>query len=196
MFSYIIGIVTEKQEGMLVLENNGIGYELLVSNNTISAISYDNEPVKLYTYFQVKEDGVALYGFYTKEEKDLFMKIITVSGVGPKMAITMLSSISISEFVNAILNEDVKMLCTVKGLGKKTAERVVLELKDKIDVIGMPSKTPLENAVNEDALNDATEALISLGVGKNEAYRLAKMYAGPDTTVEEIISNALRGMSR
>ena len=169
MFSYIIGIVTEKQEGMLVLENNGIGYELLVSNNTISAISYDNEPVKLYTYFQVKEDGVALYGFYTKEEKDLFIKIITVSGVGPKMAITMLSSISISEFVNAILNEDVKMLCTVKGLGKKTAERVVLELKDKIDVIGMPSKTPLENAVNEDALNDATEALITLGVGKNEA---------------------------
>lgn len=196
MFSYIIGVVVDKQEGMLVIENNGIGYEINVSNNTLSAITFDNEPVKLYTYFQVKEDGVGLYGFYSKEEKDLFLKIITVNGVGPKMAITMLSSISISEFINAILNEDIKMLCTVKGLGKKTAERVILELKDKIDFIGIPSKTPLEAVVNEDALNDATEALISLGVGKNEAYRLAKMYAGPDTTVEDIISNALRGMSR
>ena len=121
----------------------------------------------------------------------MFLKLINVSGIGPKTAIGILSGISLSDLVKAIVTQDVKMLCTIKGLGKKSAERLLVELKDQT----MPDATsePIEN-VNLDYVEQATDALISLGVSRNEAYRLAKENASDGASVEEIITKALRGM--
>ncbi len=191
MINYIVGKVVDKDENVLVVEANNIGYEIQVSSHTINAITLDSENVKILTYMQVKEDGINLFGFVSREEKAMFLKLIEVSGIGPKLAITILSNITISELIGAIINQDVKMLCTIKGLGKKTAERLLVELKDQT----MPNiDTIAKNNVNFGAIDQATEALVSLGVGRNEAYRLAKEYANEGATVEEIITNCLRGM--
>ncbi len=191
MISFIKGKVAQKEEGILVIENNGIGYEVQVSDHTMNSIAYMNEEVKLLTYLQVREDGIALFGFVSKEEKDMFMKLIQVGGIGPKMAIGILSGISLSELSTAIFRQDIKMLCTIKGLGKKTAERLLVELKDKVE----PVQESVESNVNMSYVEEATEALMSLGVGKNEAYRLAKEHAENSSSVEEIITKALRGMN-
>lgn len=191
MISYIIGKVTEKEENMIVIESNGIGYEIQVSSYTSNSIEFDNEYAKILTYMQVKEDGICLYGFISKEEKNMFLKLISVSGIGPKMAIGILSGVTIPELINAILSQDVKMLCTIKGLGKKTAERLLVELKDQT----MPNVNVVSNDnLNYNAIDQVTDALISLGVGKNEAYRLAKDNAENGLSVEEIITKCLRGM--
>ena len=173
----------------------GVGYELLISNNTLVALPNINETTKVLTYLQVKEDGVALYGFATKEEKQIFMQIITVSGVGPKMAISILSGMKISDLILAIKREDVTLLSKIKGLGRKTAERICLELKDKVNAVGIEADLFNYNEVvniNESALNDAVETLISLGVNKNEAYKLARANASNDATAEEIILKVLK----
>lgn len=190
MINYIYGKVVEKNENMLVVEANGIGYEIQVSNHTINSVAFEGEYAKILTYVQMKEDGIFLYGFVSKEEKAMFLKLIEISGIGPKMAITILSNITISELAKAIMEQDVKMLCTIKGLGKKTAERLLVELKDQ----AMPVKTYENEEVNYSALEQATDALVGLGVGKNEAYRLAKEYATKGATVEEIITKCLRGL--
>lgn len=191
MINYIIGKVTEKEENMIVVESNGIGYEIQVSSHTANSIEFDNEYAKILTYMQVKEDRICLYGFISKEEKNMFLKLISVSGIGPKMAIGILSGVTIPELINAILSQDVKMLCTIKGLGKKTAERLLVELKDQT----MPNVNVVSNDnLNYNAIDQVTDALVSLGVGKNEAYRLAKDNAENGLSVEEIITKCLRGM--
>ena len=146
---------------------------------------------RLFTYMNVREDGITLYGFATKEEKDMFLKLISVSGIGPKMAMGILSNISIVDLTNAIFRQDIKMLCTVKGLGKKTAERLLVELKDKTLPTTVASS---DDNVNMSYVDEATDALVSLGVGKNEAYRLARENAKECASVEEIITKVLRGM--
>ena len=105
MINYIIGKVTEKEENMIVVESNGIGYEIQVSSHTANSIEFDNEYAKILTYMQVKEDGICLYGFISKEEKNIFLKLISVSGIGPKMAIGILSGVTIPELINAIFSK-------------------------------------------------------------------------------------------
>lgn len=199
MIGFLVGTIEEKFENYLLLDVNGVGYELLISNNTLVALPDINETTKVLTYLQVKEDGVALYGFATKEEKQIFMQIITVSGVGPKMAISILSGMKISDLILAIKREDVTLLSKIKGLGKKTAERICLELKDKVNAVGIEADLFNYNEVvniNESALNDAVETLISLGVNKNEAYKIARANASNDATAEEIIMKSLRYLGR
>ena len=201
MISFLVGTIEEKYENTLVLDVNGVGYELQISNNSLVALPDVNETTKVYTYLHVKEDGIALFGFATQEEKGIFMKLITVSGVGPKMAISILSGMKISDLIVAISREDVSLLAKIKGLGKKTAERICLELKDKISAVGYGTdlfnyKENLDNFYDENALNDAVETLINLGVNKNEAYRLARANAGDGATAEEIILKVLRYLGR
>lgn len=201
MIAFLVGTIEEKYENYLVMDVNGVGYELLISNNTLVALPNVNETTKVLTYLHVKEDGVALYGFATAEEKQIFMKLITVSGVGPKMAISVLSGMKLSDLVIAITRGDVTLLSKVKGLGRKTAERICLELKDKISATGMDNnlfnyKDNLDSFVNENALNDAVDTLINLGVNKNDAYRLARSNAGDGATAEEIILKVLRQLGR
>ncbi len=201
MIAFLVGTIEEKYENVLIMDVNGVGYELLISNNTLVALPNVNETTKVLTYLHVKDDGVALYGFATPEEKSIFMKLITVSGVGPKMAITILSGMKISDLIVAITREDVSLLSKIKGLGKKTAERVCLELKDKINATGFETdlfnyKDNIGNFINENALKDAVDTLIALGVNKNEAYGLARANAGDGATAEEIILKVLRQLGR
>ncbi len=193
MYSFIIGSIRYKQDNVLVLENNGIGYELTVSNYTLNNLPAINEEVKIYTYFQVSENGIGLYGFLTQEEKAMFLLLISVSGVGPKAATAILSNISLSDLSVAIATQDLKALSATKGIGKKTAERIVVELKDKVEYNGeaMSEQTVF---LDTQAIDEAVLALISLGINKNEALALARNNAKQDSTAEEIIAKVLRGM--
>lgn len=199
MIGFLIGIIEEKYENYLLMNVNGVGYELAISNNTLVSLPMEGETAKVLTYLQISENtGVSLYGFATPEEKAMFLKLITVTGVGPKMAVGILSGIKLSDLIVAIINGDSTLLSKIKGLGKKTAERICLELKDKVDCNGLSidTDTQISTNYNENALNDAVETLISLGINKNEAYRLARSKATEDITAEEIILKVLRELGR
>ena len=200
MIAFLVGIIEHKYENTLILDVNGVGYELAISNNTYITLPMEGETVKVLTYLQVKEDGIALYGFGTEEEKAMFLKLITVTGIGPKMAITILSGMKLSDLVVTILNEDANSLSKIKGLGKKGAERICLELKDKVSTTSLSlddmASVMAGEQYNETALNDAVETLINLGVNKNEAYRLARSKVTSEITAEEIILKVLRELGR
>lgn len=200
MFSFIDGKVVSKQEGLIVLENNGIGYEIGVSNNTLVEIQNIDDTVRIYTYLQVKEDGISLFGFASENEKNMFLKLITVSGVGPKSAMAILSSMPLVDLVDCIINQSVSMLSRAKGIGKKTAERLVLELKDKIDVfatiggLDMPA-TPNVFDATDNASQDAIELLTNLGINLQKAKQLVSAVRPSCPTTEEIIQKAFALMN-
>ena len=194
MISFLVGVIEEKRENLVVIDVNGVGFEVNVSNNTLVSLPFEGESAKIYTYLAVREDGISLFGFSSVEERNLFNKLITVSGVGPKLAITILSGLSLSDLTVAITKEDTKLLSKIKGLGKKTAERLCLELKDKLDVLTFGNEeASFDTNYDEDAVQMATDTLISLGISKNEAYMLARANAANNATAEEIISKSLRG---
>ena len=194
MISFLVGVIEEKRENLVVIDVNGVGFEVNVSNNTLVSLPFEGESAKIYTYLAVREDGISLFGFSSVEERNLFNKLITVSGVGPKLAITILSGLSLSDLTVAIAKEDTKLLSKIKGLGKKTAERLCLELKDKLDVLTFGNEeASYDTNYDEDAVQMATDTLISLGISKNEAYMLARANAANNATAEEIISKSLRG---
>lgn len=194
MISFLVGVIEEKKENLVVIDVNGVGFEVNVSNNTLVSLPFEGESAKIYTYLAVREDGISLFGFSSVEERNLFNKLITVSGVGPKLAITILSGLSLSDLTVAIAKEDTKLLSKIKGLGKKTAERLCLELKDKLDVLTFGNEeASFDTNYDEDAVQMATDTLISLGISKNEAYMLARANAANNATAEEIISKSLRG---
>lgn len=193
MISFLVGIIEEKSDSTLTLDVNGVGYELGISRSTYLSLPAEGERAKVLTFMSVREDGISLFGFATKEEKELFLKLTSVSGIGPRVAIGILSGMPISELIKSILQGDLRSLSAIKGLGKKTAERLCLELKDKLSPIGVLSENEKTFDYDEDAVALATDTLISLGVNKNEAYNLAKSNAGPNATAEEIISKSLRG---
>lgn len=194
MYSYIKGNITERTEGQIVLECNNIGYEIFVSSYCQRALETVSGEVKIYTYYQQKEDGVALFGFCDQEEKNIFLKLIGVSGVGPKGAIAILSNIKPDELSKVIAKQDVKTLSSVKGVGKKTAERLVVELKDKIDVLPLEVIDDIKLSSGE--IDDACEVLISLGLSKNEAMKLAQSCYKKGDTAEDIISKSLTQMRK
>lgn len=193
MIAYINGILKDKTENSVIVDSNGIGYELFVSTNTVSSLPLEGEEVEIMTYLHVREDEMVLYGFSSRQEKDMFLKLINVGGIGPKGAIGILSGISLADLVVAIATEDLSALTKVKGLGKKTAERLCLELKDKINIIGVVKQ---EEVFNQSSLTEAVEALVSLGLNKNHALELARSAAKENSTVEEIITTVLQNMGR
>ena len=195
MINFIMGEIVAKNENSIVVDHNGIGFEIFVSTSTLALSGQIGDLVKIFTFMNVKEDEISLYGFLSTEEKDMFLKIITVSGIGPKMALSILSGLSLSDLAVAIKNEDIKLLSTIKGLGKKTAERLALELKDKIDIIGFSTAETNIEEVNVDMVDEAMQALIALGINKNEAYRLAKLNAVGATSTEEIIRKTFQNLN-
>ncbi|MGN1228020.1 MAG: Holliday junction branch migration protein RuvA [Christensenellales bacterium] len=199
MFNYIKGILEEKRENFIVVDNGGIGYEINISNNSLCNLADEGEEVKIYTYFQLRDDGISLFGFVTLEEKQMFLDLISVNGVGPKMALQILSGIRLNDLGIAIVSGDLSALSKVKGCGKKTAERIIVELKDKIDAFGyaINSDIPLLNTqYDEDMLSEACEILISLGLNKAEAMKTVKMSYVDGNTIEELIQNCLRSISK
>lgn len=193
MIAYISGILKSKQEGEIVVDSNGIGYQIFVSTNTLSFLPNQNDEVEIYTYLHLREDGVILYGFSSMEEKQLFLKLITVSDIGPKKAMGILSGMNLSDLMIAIATSDVKQLSKIKGLGAKTAERLCLELKDKINVLG--SITYQEKEISS-VVGQAIETLISLGVNKVQATDIVKSVAKDEYTLEELVTHALQNMGR
>ena len=197
MIGFIKGALVDNSEGTILLENNGIGYEIAVSNTTLAQISGKGE-VKLFTYLNVREDGLYLYGFSTKEEKNMFLKLISISGVGPKVALGILSGIELNNLIIAIISSDTKTLSIIKGIGKKTAERIVLELRESLDV----DNNLLFEGGSEDAIDtldkdtmDAISALRSLGIGQKEAVDAVKKAKAKASNIEELISIALRSLN-
>jgi len=166
MYAYLQGKFSYKSPAQVYIDVNGVGYEVNISLNTYSSIQQINEG-RLYIHMQVKEDAHVLYGFYEKEEKEIFLLLISVSGVGASTARMMLSSIKPEEVSKAILQGNVKLLEGVKGIGKKTAERLVLELKDKVGkhLSSSGSTIVVSNSIDQDALN----VLMALGISRNQA---------------------------
>ncbi len=191
MLSYIKGKVTEAGENTLVVECGGLGYELLVSRGAASAAAVGSE-VKLPVYLSVSETGVALYGFKDAAEKDMFLKLIGISGIGAKMAIGILSGMGVNDLIAAIARGDVKGLSGIKGIGKKTAERIALELRDKIgaEIADMGEKVGVTPGIVPD--EDAVLALMALGFNKNEAVSAVARVHGEGLTTEQIVFMALK----
>jgi len=194
MYAYLQGVFTYKSPAQVYIEVNGVGYEVNISLNTYGAIQHI-EKGKLYTYFQVKEDGHTLFGFFDKAEKEMFVLLISVSGVGASTARIMLSHMKPDEVQRAIAQGNVKLLESIKGIGKKTAERLVLELKDKVIKVSADSVIPVaaSNSLQQDALN----ALIALGISKpiaESSIQKINLTQPNITNLEELIKKALKAI--
>ena len=201
MIAYLRGRVLETTAETAIIEVGGIGYEAYCSGGAFRKIIV-GETVELYTYLQVKEDGLTLFAFGSVKEKELFLKLISVDGVGPKMGIGILTGLSVDELVEAIFSADTKRLSTVKGLGKKTAEKIVLALHGKIsalEIMNASGETPaqtVEPAQNKLSADDeeAVSALMGLGFTRSESTQAVKRAHDLGATkVEDIIRKALQG---
>lgn len=194
MIAYLKGNLLSLGYDTCILEVNGVGYEVTLTGSAHASLS-GKKVGEVYTYFHVKEDGIALYGFSTPEEKALFLQLISVQGVGPKMGVGILSQLSSSDVVAAIATGDSKRLASVKGLGKKTAERLILELKEKMSLMAtpLPEGEVVLSAGKED--DEAIAALTGLGFTRAEAVQgVQKAKQSGAASVEEIIMVALRSM--
>jgi len=195
MIGYLFGEITIVEPTLFIVDVGGVGYEVKISLNTYGKLK-ETKKGKVYTYLHVKEDAHTLYGFHSPEEKSLFLKLISISGVGPGTAILMLSSMGVSEIQEAIAKEDVAMIKQVKGIGSKTAERIILELKDKIrkEIGGDKIMTVVPDnfkTIREEALI----ALVTLGIQKTMAEKSIHIIlknADKDITLEEVIKLALK----
>lgn len=194
MYSYISGKAVDKTASSIVIEAGGIGYELGVSGNTLYDVEI-GEIVKVYCYLYVREDEMSLYGFSREEEKKLFLKLIDISGIGPKMAMQILSGYDLKTLTVAIASGDVKTLCKIKGLGKKTAELIVLNLKEQAAEDVTEFGTIGGAAGVDDDIAGAVFALESLGISKTEAVRAATEASKAVSGVENIISYCLKNMA-
>lgn len=195
MYSYIKGKITEIGESYIVVEAGGIGYELSVSTNAMSEFASRDGEVKVYCYLSVREDGVSLFGFESKMEKSMFLKLVAVSGVGPKLALTVLGGMTTEQFAAAVIGSDIKALSKIKGVGKKTAERIALELRDKVSKDYEAVNTGeivIHKSVSVDINEDAVLALMTLGYSKQESEAAVLRVQKDGMTLEQLVYAALK----
>ena len=195
MIDYIKGIIVELSPAELILENNGIGYSILISLQTFQALQ-DKKEATVYIFHYLREDAELFYGFATKDERELFELLISVSGIGVNSARMMLSSLSAEEIRQAILSEDIARIKSVKGIGVKSAQRLVLELKDKIVKGEGADSTELFGGNRSEIVEEASRALVMLGFANpavNKAIQ-AVLKANPNAKVEQIIKSASQMM--
>lgn len=190
MITHINGRLVEKSPTELVIDCNGIGYLVNISLNTFSLLS-DSEAISLYTHLQVKEDSHTLFGFFDKSERNLFRKLISVSGIGASTARTMLSSLNPQEIQRAILTENVSTIQSVKGIGLKTAQRVIIELKDKVNLADSSGEISI-SSLNQNR-EEALSALEVLGYSRKQTSKVVDELINndPEISVEKIIKNSL-----
>lgn len=197
MYSYISGELVEVNEDTIVIDNHGIGYEFAVSKSTLASMHQIGSQVKVFTYLHVREDAMTLFGFATREELELFRLLIGVNGIGPKGGLAILGVLSPSDLRFAILAEDAKAIAAAPGIGAKTAQRVIIDLKDKIDnvaVSGLAHSTPVTG--NQAVKQDVLDAMESLGYSASEALRAMEgIEFDDDTTVEVVLKEVLKKMS-
>ena len=200
MYAFIEGEVCEKLNGCLVLLASGIGWQLNCSNNTLQAAPPLGEKMRCWTYLSVREDAMELFGFATREEKEMFLQLTSVSGIGPKTALGVLGAMPLRELNLAILLGDVNALSRAPGIGKKTAQRIALELKDKISqadvsAAAVPAQGAAAPALSPDAVSEAIEAMIALGYSSTEARNAISQVRDQTDKPEELIRLALRAMA-
>lgn len=198
MFAYIKGTLEEKGNGYIIVEAGGIGYKIFMSNNSIGILGESKQMVKVHTYYYVREDNVSLYGFTTKEELSMFELLLSVSGIGAKSAITMLSNIEPSEFALAVITNDIKKLTKIPGVGNKSAQRIVLELKDKLKADNELAKSEeiVSQIQKEDSLDDATSALQILGYNRRDIEEAYQKFDRTSLSTEDVIRTALRFLGK
>jgi len=195
MIAFIEGKIAEKEPTHVVIDIGGIGYHINISLQTFSEIK-KKEEVKLFTYLHVKEDSQTLYGFYTTMERRVFLHLLSINGVGPSTGLMIQSSLSPEELFSAIVHEDTRTIQSVKGIGGKTAQRIILELKDKFRKEGFIEKsTELTPAIDNTLMNEALSALLTLGISKTAAENSVAAIlkkTGNQITLEELIKQALK----
>lgn len=200
MISQLHGIVLEASPSQVVIDVSGIGFELGISGITAAQLPALGDEVRLYTRMQVREDACTLFGFTTAEERTMFDRLVAVSGVGPRLALAVLSTFTTSQLYSIVMAEDDKNMATVPGVGKKTAKRLILELKsvfakDKgfvpVDIGAVPVAAAA-SARSSSALDECREALLSMGFSPQEVELALDGYDGRDMRVEELLSSALK----
>ena len=200
MYAYINGIVAEKNHNELVIEAGGVGYSLYCSLNTLQNALPVGEMMRVYTYLNVTQDGISLFGFGTKEEREMFLRLTGISGIGPKTAIGILGSMSMRELTLAIVMGDTATLSRAPGIGKKTAQRIALELKEQIssdEVEGLSASVAgvVPSALQQnDPVTEAMIALQSLGYTQGEAMQALSAVKDKSDKPDELVRLALRGM--
>jgi holliday junction DNA helicase RuvA len=198
MITFLHGKLIEALPTQVTVDVNGVGYEALIPLSSFDKLPLPGQSIKLLTQLVVREDAHTLYGFMTSEERDLFRLLVhTVSGIGPKTALNVLSGISVAAFRGAVASGDLKSLSKISGVGKKTAERIVVELKDKIGMAGAWEAASAKHGLSPDEqrINDAVLALVALGFKQIEAHdsvRAAQAVLGTQATVEELVRACLK----
>ena len=200
MYSYIRGIVAEKGHNEVVIEAGGVGYLLTCSMNTMQDVPPKGDEMRMHTWLSVREDAMELFGFATREERTMFLRLTSISGIGPRTALGMLGSMPLRDLTLAIVTGDTAALSRAPGIGKKTAQRIALELKEKItadDFESMPDGAkpafPVQN-MQEDAFAEALLALQSLGYSNGEAVKALGAVRGQSDKADELVRLALRSM--
>ena len=199
MFAYIKGSLEEKGNNYVVIDVSGIGYKIFMSETAISKMCDLGANVKVHTYYYVREDNISLYGFITKEELKMFELLLSVSGIGAKSAITMLSNITPSKFALAVISNDVGSLKKIPGVGPKSAQRIILELKDKLKTEQAIEEEDVEikcEIRKTENVSEAMEALQILGYNRREIEKVFEKIANLDVSVEELIKKALSLLAR
>ncbi len=192
MYAYLSGTVTEIGEGTAVVDVGGVGYELNISAVLASSLDI-GKSVKLQTYLNVKEDEMSLFAFADKIEKAVFLRLISISGIGPKLALSILGGMRTEELVSVIVSGNTAAISGIKGVGKKTAERIVMELREKLDDLGVGH---VESRVEEklgDKANEAVAVLVALGFKQDAAVKAVRLAYSDDLTVNQIVHKAISG---
>lgn len=198
MIATITGKLTHKSIDYLIIDVGGVGYQLFVPLSTYYKLTEEKSTVSLNTYLNVREDALLLYGFWTMDEKNIFLKLISISGVGPKLALSILSGISTADLINAVQVDDIAKLTTIPGVGKKTAERLALELKDKLKKLELSGAGSGIHVGVSGIYEDVLSALVNLGYKQNAAESALKIVikeAGGEKTLEKLLKMTLNVLS-
>ena len=195
MIGSLIGLIKEKTPSSILLEVSGIGYEIAVPLSTSFQLPNVGESAYLLTHLVVREDQHSLFGFATDEERKLFRALIKISGVGAKLAITILSGTNVNGFIQSVVNEDIDALVHLPGIGKKTAERLIVEMKDKVSEISSDENSLSQNNKNS-AVAEAINALVNLGYKTKDAKTILEKIESEGLTVEELIRQALKSLNK
>ena len=200
MISYIRGELAAVEENKAIVDVGGIGYGVFMSNQALAMLPQPGNEVKIYTYFSVREDAMQLFGFLTRDDLEIFRLVIGVSGIGPKGGLNILSAMSPDELRFAVMSGDAKAISAAPGIGKKTAEKLIVELKDKINIEDMLNRAAHgeeagfqeQNPAEEGIQAEAVQALVALGYGSTESMKAVKRASLDCVTVEELLKEALK----
>lgn len=197
MIAWLQGTIIEKQPPLIVLNVNGVGYELEAPMTVFYELPNESEQATLHIHMVVREDAQLLYAFSTSRQRNMFRSLLKVNGIGPKVGLGILSTLSAEEFLNCIMQEDINQLSKVPGIGKKTAQRLVVEMKDKLEKESSELGVSLSDIQTQkpDAAQDAISALVSLGYKPGDASKVVRALAADELSSEELIRQALRSLS-